>query len=79
MKNGGNMRKQNKKMSFAFEIIFLIVAMIAGILMLVADAFTPFLHTYVFVEIIILEAFCLAMLIAIGIIVSKTKNRTDDE
>ena len=75
------MRNQKKKMSFTFEIILLIIAMIGGAVLLIAEGFAPFLHQYAFIGIIVLEAFCLAMLIAIGIIINKTKkqNYDDDE
>lgn len=73
------MRKQKKKISFVFEVFLLIAAMIAGIVMLIANGFNPFMGQYVFIGIIVLEAFCLAMLIAIGIIVKKVNKRIKEE
>ena len=75
------MRKE-KKISFVFDIILLIIAIVSGIILLVANFFNPFLHQYVFIGIIVLEALCFATIIAISILVRKTnreREKFDDD
>ena len=74
--------KKSKKISFVFDVVLLVIAMLAGIIMLIANSFNPFLHGYVFIGIIVLEALCFATIISIAIIIRKTnkaREQYDDE
>lgn len=68
-----------KKISFTFELIFLAIAIIFGIIVLSANFVTPFLNEYIFVGLVTLVALSIAAVVAICILVHKIHNSQKEE
>lgn len=71
--------KKNKKTSVRGEVIFLVIAVILGAILLIANSVYSFLNLYLFIGLIVLEALCAASIIAMAIIKKKMNSYIEED